>query len=154
MNDTVNLRVLHENFVEGSLVGDVHLVKGGALAGEQLDAIDSDLGRIVQTVDNDDIVIIVQQREGGKRPNVAGTTASHTVNMMPCVFSSQERVEGEGGGALMHGTEVQLAKKKKKKKKETRQTAYPVTSTVPTGIFSLLYGLTKVEVANIDIRNC
>ena len=86
MNDTVNLGVLHENFVEGSLVGDVHLVEGGALAAEQLDAIDSDLGRIVETIDNDDIVIIVQQREGSKRPNVAGTTASHSQYVARAVF--------------------------------------------------------------------
>ncbi len=57
--------------------------------------------------------------------------------MLPVLFfSSQERVEG-GGGALMHGREVH--KNKKKGKRETIQTAYPVTSTVPTGIFLAIW---------------
>lgn len=47
MDNTVNFGVLLEDIVKGTLVGDVELVEVGALAADQLDSVDGDLGRVV-----------------------------------------------------------------------------------------------------------
>ena len=74
MNDGVDGGVLGEDLVEGSLVGDVNLVKVGTAAAEELDAVESDLGRVVEAVYDDNIVTMLEQGEGGERTDVAGTT--------------------------------------------------------------------------------
>lgn len=77
MNDTVDFWVLRKHFVEGGFAGHVDLVEQGPLPTDQLNAIYRHLGRVVKVVDNDDIVVIFEQRKGGERPNVAGATVSH-----------------------------------------------------------------------------
>ncbi|GJC78324.1 hypothetical protein ColLi_01162 [Colletotrichum liriopes] len=66
VDDTVNLGVLLEDLIEAGLVGDVNLVEVGALAAQELNAVDGDLGRVVEAVDNDNIVAVLEQREGGE----------------------------------------------------------------------------------------
>ncbi|GKT45248.1 uncharacterized protein ColSpa_05429 [Colletotrichum spaethianum] len=77
VDDAVDLGVLLEDGIEAGLVGNVDLVEVGALAAQELDAVDGDLGRVVEAVDNDHIVAVLEQGEGGEGANVAGTTASH-----------------------------------------------------------------------------
>lgn len=74
MDYAVNLGVLLEDLIETSLVGDVDLVEVGALAGKKLDAVDGDLGGVVQAVDNDNVVAVLKQSEGSEGANVAGAT--------------------------------------------------------------------------------
>ncbi|KND92431.1 putative quinone oxidoreductase [Tolypocladium ophioglossoides CBS 100239] len=74
VNDAVNCRVLGKHVVKGLFVGHVDLVKVGPAAAEQLDAVDGDLGRVVEADDNDDIVAVLEQREGGEGANVARAT--------------------------------------------------------------------------------
>lgn len=74
MNDTVDGRVLGEHIVEGLLVGNVDLVEVGAAATEQLDAVERNLGRVVETIDNDDIVTVLQQGQRRERADVARAT--------------------------------------------------------------------------------
>jgi len=74
VNDAVNLRVRSEDAIECGLVGDVGLVENRALAADELDAVDGDLGRVVEVVNNHDIVAVLKKRERGKRPNVAGAS--------------------------------------------------------------------------------
>lgn len=75
MDDGVNVRVLLEDVVEGLLVRHIDLVEVGAAAGDDLDAVESHLGRVVEVVDNDYIVPVLEEGEGGEGANVAGTTA-------------------------------------------------------------------------------
>lgn len=77
VNHAVNLGVLLEDLVESILVGDVDLVEVGALAAEELNAVDGDLGGVVKAVDDDHIVAVLKKSEGGKRADVAGATVSH-----------------------------------------------------------------------------
>lgn len=77
MNDTVNLGVLVEDGVEAGLVRHVDFVEGGALAREKFNAVDSNLGGVVETIDNDDIVAVLEKSESRKGADVASTTASH-----------------------------------------------------------------------------
>jgi hypothetical protein len=74
VDDAVNFRVLGENLIDGLLVCDVDLVKGRAAAANQLNAIEGDLGGVVEGVNNNDIVTVLKEGEGGERTNVSGTT--------------------------------------------------------------------------------
>lgn len=74
MDDTVDGRVLGEDLVDGLLVGEVDLVEVGATAADQLNAVEGDLGGVVEVVDNDDIVVVLEESEGGEGANVAGST--------------------------------------------------------------------------------
>lgn len=75
VNDTVDGRVLGKDFVEASLVRHVDLVEDGTATAEQLNAVESDLGGVVEAVDDDDIVSVFEEGEGGEGANVASATA-------------------------------------------------------------------------------
>lgn len=74
MDNTIDIGMRLEDFLEGRLVGDIDLVEGGPLAAQQLDAVQADLGRIVQAVDDDHIVAVLEECEGRERSNVACAT--------------------------------------------------------------------------------
>jgi hypothetical protein len=63
--------VLGEDIVEGSLVGDVDLVEVRAAAADELNAVESNLGRVVQVVDNNDVVAVLEEGKRRERANVA-----------------------------------------------------------------------------------
>ena len=56
MNDAVDIWVLRKDVVELGFVGDIHRVEFGALAGDELDAVDALFRGIVKVVDDDDLV--------------------------------------------------------------------------------------------------
>jgi hypothetical protein len=74
VDDAVNVRVLLEDIVEVLLVGDVDLVVFWFLAADQLYPVESLERRIVEIVNNDDIVSGFEESKGSERPNVAGAT--------------------------------------------------------------------------------
>jgi hypothetical protein len=73
VDHAVNGRVLGKDLVDGLLVGNVELVEVGTAAADQLNAVEGNLGRVVEAVDNDDIVSVLEQSEGGEGTNVAGS---------------------------------------------------------------------------------
>lgn len=75
MNDIVNVRMLVENLVESCLIGDVQLIEGRPLSADELDAVHDLFRRIVQIINNDDLVIGLEKSESGEGANVARTTA-------------------------------------------------------------------------------
>lgn len=77
MNDTVNRGVLLEDLVESLLVLDVGLIELGSLAADELDAVESDLGGVVEVIDNYHFVSVLEQRQRSEGANVAGTTATN-----------------------------------------------------------------------------
>lgn len=81
MDYAVNVWVLGEDLVEIGLVGDVHRVELGTLAGEELNAVDAFFGGIVQVVNNDDFVASLEEGEDGERADVAHTTKRRSVSM-------------------------------------------------------------------------
>lgn len=81
MDNAVNVGVSLEHLVEVLLVGDIELNELGLLAGDQLNAVQSLGGGIVQVVSNDDLVASLQQSEGGERANVARATAGELVGI-------------------------------------------------------------------------
>jgi hypothetical protein len=74
VDDIVNVRVLGEDLVQRGLVGDVALVEGGPLAADELDAIDHLGRRVVQVVDDDDLVVGLQKGERREGADVARAT--------------------------------------------------------------------------------
>ena len=66
--------MLSEHFVESGLVGNVELVIDGAFAGNQLNAIENFVGRVIEVVDNHDFVVGLEEGESGEGANVAGAT--------------------------------------------------------------------------------
>lgn len=74
VNDTVDLGVRSKDLVELLVVGDVGLVELGPLAADELNAVQGDLGRVVETVYNDDLVAILQQGKRCEGANVASAT--------------------------------------------------------------------------------
>lgn len=74
VDDRVNSGVLLEDLVEGLLVGNVELVEVGAAAADELDAVEGNLGGVVEVVDDDDVVAVLEQGQRGEGTNVAGST--------------------------------------------------------------------------------
>lgn len=75
VDNAVDIGVRLEDLVEASLVGDINLVEGRALLGDALDTVQNDLGRVVETVDDDDLVAVLEQGHSSERADVAGATA-------------------------------------------------------------------------------
>lgn len=131
VNDTVNGRVLLEDLVESLLIDNVGLVELGSLAADELDTVESDLGGVVQVIDNHHIVSVLEQCQRGERANVAGTTAMYKISYYSCV-----------GWIIVLGSPMPVDYRHKnscvkaQEKYETylaKQEAHPVTRTVPTG---------------------
>lgn len=66
VDDTVDGWVLLKDLVESLLVRDVGLVKLGSLAADELDAVESDLGGVVEVIDNHHFVAVLEQRKRGE----------------------------------------------------------------------------------------
>ena len=115
MNDTVDLGVLGEDIVESALVGDVELVKGRAASTDSLNSVEDVFERVVQAVDDDDVVAVLEESKGSERANVASATAVGGVSIGLGVLSICSRAM-----------------------------AYPVTRTVPTAILRG-YRLREIE---------
>lgn len=74
MDDAVNVGVGLEDTVEASLVGDIELSELGLLTADQLNALESLSGGVVEVVSDDDLVASLEESEGGERANVARST--------------------------------------------------------------------------------
>ena len=74
MNDTVDLWVSRKDLIEGWFIGDVDLVEVWSLSAKEFDSVEDDLGRVVQTIYDDDFVAMFQQCQGCEGTNVTSTT--------------------------------------------------------------------------------
>lgn len=72
VDDVVDVGMLLEHLVERGLILDVELVELGLLAADELNAVEDFLGRVVEVVDDDDLVASLQEGERCERANVAG----------------------------------------------------------------------------------
>lgn len=61
MDDIVNVRMVVEHFVQSGLICDIDFVEFWALAADELNAVDNFLGRVVEIVDNNDLVICFEE---------------------------------------------------------------------------------------------
>jgi len=73
VDDAVNLGVLGKDVVERGLVGDIDLMEDGPAAAEQLDAVEGGDGRVVEVVDDDDLVAVLEQGQRREGANVSGS---------------------------------------------------------------------------------
>lgn len=95
MDDTVNGGVLRKDLIDGLLVGDVNSVEFRTTAAKDLDAVKGDLGRVVEAVDDDHIVAVLEQSEGGEGADVARATAKQRARMSE---AWRTKSAGAGGG--------------------------------------------------------
>lgn len=84
VDNTVNLRVLLKDAVQRLLVRNISFVEDRPFSANQLNTIERDLRRVVEVVDNDDIVIVLQQSQRCEGSNVAGATTSHESVRLSC----------------------------------------------------------------------
>lgn len=80
MDNAVNVGVGLKHLVEAVLDGDIELVELGLRATDKLNAVESLTGRVVQVVNNDDLVTSLEKGEGGERANVARATSGALVS--------------------------------------------------------------------------
>lgn len=106
-----------EDLLECWLVGDIDLVEDGPLAAQELDAVQADLGRIVQAVDNNHIVAMLEKSEGRERSDVACATVVEDI-VSTAIFIP--RIDTPRSAVCLAGGAKRLA--------------YPVMRTVPTAI--------------------
>lgn len=64
-----------ENLVKAIFVRDVNFVELRPLPADEFDAIQAFFGRVVEVIDNDDLVIRLQQRKNSERANIPCATA-------------------------------------------------------------------------------
>lgn len=74
MNDAVDVWMRIEDFVDGSLIPHVNIMKLRASAADQFDAIERFLGRVVEIVKDNYVVVGLEQGKGSEGTNVAGPT--------------------------------------------------------------------------------
>jgi hypothetical protein len=78
VDDTVDVRVLLEDIVEILLICDVDLIIVRLLAADELYSVQGFWRRVVEVVDNDNLVAGVQQRKDRKGANVASAAVSRS----------------------------------------------------------------------------
>ena len=111
VDDTVDGRVLLKNRVEGRFVSHVDLVEGRALPRQELHAVEGHGRRVVQAVHDDDIVVILKEREGCEGADVAGSSRGFLVltilqGLEGSVPGYQDCADGHGCGVRRIGAEV------------------------------------------------
>lgn len=74
MDNTVDLRMRLKDFLERRLIDDVDFIEIRSLSTEQLDAVEDYFGRVVEAVDNNDVVAMFEECQRGEGTNVAGAT--------------------------------------------------------------------------------
>lgn len=79
MDDRVDAWVLGKDFLKLRLVADVHIVEGWLLAADKLNPVQGLDGRVVEVVNNDDIVPGGQELEGGEGTNVARSAEARSL---------------------------------------------------------------------------
>jgi hypothetical protein len=79
VDDTVNIGMRLKDLLECWLIGDIDLVEDRPLAAQQLDAVQADLGRIVQAVDNNHIVAVLKKCEGREGSDIASATVVENI---------------------------------------------------------------------------
>ncbi len=97
MNDGVNLGVLVKDGVDSLLVGQVDVVEGRATSAELLNAVEDIFERVVEVVDNDDIVAVFEERQGGEGANVASATVTMVSPATLRCFRAKQEYSAEKG---------------------------------------------------------
>lgn len=80
MYDTVNVRIVIEDLVDCALIPDINVVEMRSLTAYQFDAVKSFFGRIVEVVEDHDIVVGLKQGKGSEGTNIAGAAGSRQIS--------------------------------------------------------------------------
>ena len=86
MDHAVNFGMRSKDIVQCLFICDIDFVEVWSLAAEKLDAIEGDFGGIVQTVDNHDLVAMLEEGKRSEGPNIAGTSVRLNISMASRLF--------------------------------------------------------------------
>ena len=81
VDDIVNVWVLVKDCIESFLVGDVEFLVFWSLAGDEFDAVEDFVGRVVEIVDDDHFVVGFEEGECCEGPDVACATTIHIISV-------------------------------------------------------------------------
>lgn len=113
VDNAVDSGRLLEDTVECGFIRHINLEELRPPATDELDSVESNDGRIVEVVNNDNIVAILEKNEGCKGANVSGSTADHSLStivpqirsMMLAAWSRQGVAALRGRSPLVAGSE-------------------------------------------------
>lgn len=108
----------------------------GSLSRDELDAVEGDLGGVVEVIYNNDLVSILQKCQRCEGANVASSTAREMCQILrPFSFSSYS-LNGAYCDRWLVGVQIlsQHPASSSNRRKWEMVGAYPVIRTVPTGI--------------------
>lgn len=74
MDHAVDIRMRIENLVQIRLVDHIGLVEGRSLSGDELDSVESNFGRVVEVIHDDDLISMFDESESSEGPDVPRTT--------------------------------------------------------------------------------
>ena len=63
VNDAVDRGVRLEDLVQSAFLGEVRLVENGPLAADKLDAVEGDLGGVVEVIYDNDLIAMLEESE-------------------------------------------------------------------------------------------
>lgn len=135
MDDTVNVRVRLEHLIYAIFIGDVDLVEVWSFTAEEFNAIEGHFRGIVKTVDDDNLVSMLEEGERCERPDITGSSAplmlafSHETVAVVGFLRPAQLSSAQLHTCLTFGSYTPQAGK--------NHSTYPVTKTVPTDISAL-----------------
>ena len=74
VDNAVDVGVRCEDLVKSFFICDIDLIEVWPLSADELDAIQRNLGRVVEAVDNYDLIAVFEESESCERPDVAGAS--------------------------------------------------------------------------------
>ena len=81
MDHTVNLGMCGKDLIEAFFIGDVDLVEVWSRSTEQLYAIEGNFGRIVETVNDHDLIAMLEEGQRGERSDVTGASVELDISI-------------------------------------------------------------------------
>lgn len=74
MDHAVDIGMRLKDLIQCRFIGNIGLVEGRSLSREELDTVDSNFGRVVQVIYDDDLIAMVEKGESSEGPDISRTT--------------------------------------------------------------------------------
>lgn len=81
VDDAVNVGMRSKDLVQCLLICDVGFVEFWSFSADQLDAVQGDLGRVVEAVDDDNLVAMFEKGQSREGPDVARASVLPAVSV-------------------------------------------------------------------------
>jgi hypothetical protein len=95
VDNAVNVRVRRKDLVKSFFICDIDLVEVWSLSAEKLDTVKGNLGRVVEAVDNYNLIAMFEESKGCERPDIPGASVRLNVSLsriLVCGGAGQSRL--------------------------------------------------------------